>query len=143
MDFEMTAEERDAFLKEPRIAIVCVEQPNGAPLAVPIWFGYDPNVGIWISTTDDSLKAKRLRAAGRFTLVVQDEERPHRYVSTEGPVVEFRPVDPEKDIRPMAEVYAPDEVEMYVEASSQIPSSLVVMKPEIWRSMDQSKMPES
>lgn len=141
MYLKMTPDERDAFLKEPRVALVCIEQPNGAPLAVPIWFGYDPNVGIWISTMDDSLKAKRLRAAGRFTLVVQDEERPHRYVSVEGPVVEFRPVDPEKDIRPMAEVYAPDAVEMYVEASGQIPSSLVVMKPTVWRSMDQSKMP--
>jgi general stress protein 26 len=140
MDLKMTAEERDAFLKGPRVAIVAIEQPQGAPLAVPIWFGYDPSVGIWISTTDDSLKAKRLRAAGRFTLVVQEEERPHRYVSAEGPVVEFRPVDAEKDIRPMAEAYAPDAVEMYVEASSQIPSSLVVMKPEVWRSMDQSKM---
>lgn len=143
MDLTMTVEERDAFLSETRIAIICIEQPAGAPLAVPIWYGYDPSVGVWITTPDDSLKAKRLRAAGRFTLVVQDEDRPHRYVSVEGPIVDFRPVDPEKDIRPMAEAYEPDQVEMFIELSGQMPASIVVMKPEIWRTYDQTKMPKS
>jgi hypothetical protein len=135
----MKAADRHAFLSEGRIAVVAIERDDGPPLAVPIWFSFDPDVGITISTLNDSLKARLLRAAGRFTLTVQDEERPHRYLSAEGPIVEFRPVDPEKDIRPMAEIYAPTEVEMYVAASGQHPSSVVVMKPEIWRSIDQRR----
>ena len=71
--------------------------------------------------------------------IMWEEERPHRYVSAEGPIVECRPVDPERDIRPMAEIYAPEEVELYVAASSDYPSSVFVMQPEIWRSMDQSR----
>ena len=135
---KMSEEDRNVFLSEGRIAIVAIERENGPPLAVPIWFSFDPEVGLTISTQDTSLKAKLLRKAGRFTLTVQEEERPHRYVSAEGPIVEFRPVDPEKDIRPMAEIYAPDQVEMYVAASSEYPSSAIVMKPETWRSMDQT-----
>lgn len=135
----MTEEDRTAFLSEGRIAIIAIERRNGPPLAVPIWFSFDPKVGLTISTQDSSLKAKLLHAAGRFTLTVQEEERPHRYVSAEGPIVECRPVDPERDIRPMAEIYAPEEVELYVAASSEYPSSVFVMQPEIWRSMDQSR----
>jgi len=142
MDLTMSPQERDAFLAEPRIGLICIEQPGGSPLAVPIWYGYAPDRGIWITTTDDSLKAKRLNAAGRFTLVVHDEERPHRYVSVEGPVVEARPCGPEADIRPLAERYVgPEEQEMYVQVSSQTPCSLYVMKPEVWRTMDQTKVP--
>ena len=136
---KMSTEDRHVFLTEGRIAIIAIEQDNAPPLAVPIWFSFSPDEGITISTMDASLKARLLRAAGRFTLTVQEEERPHRYVSAEGPIVEIRPVDAERDIRPMAEIYAPDQVDMYVEASSQIPSSVFVMKPETWRSMDQSK----
>ena len=143
MDLTMSAEERDAFLSDPRIAIICIEQADAPPLAVPIWFGYEPSVGIWITTTDESLKAKRIRAAGRYTLVVQDEERPHRYVSAEGPVVDIRTLDPEKDLRPMAEAYAPDRVEMYIQSTRQFPSSIFVMKPEVWRTLDQTKIPKS
>ena len=140
MNLKMNDEERDAFLAETRIAIICIERKERPPLAVPIWYSYDPAVGISVSTQNDSLKAKLLKAAGRFTIIVQEEERPHRYVSAEGPIIDFRAVDPEKDIRPMAEVYAPEEVEMYIQASSQFPSSLIVMKPDTWRTMDQSKV---
>ena len=88
---KMSEENRDAFLSEGRIAIVAIERENGPPLAVPIWFSFDPEVGLTISTQDDSLKARLLRKAGRFTLTVQQEERPHRYVSAEARLWSFGP----------------------------------------------------
>ena len=144
MNLEMTEAEREAFLAQPRIALICIEQEASAPLAVPIWYGYTPAVGIWIATTEASLKARRLDSAGRFTLVVHDEDRPHRYVSVEGPIVERRPLDAEGDVRPMAERYVPEaDQEAYVEETKRIPSLLYVMKPEVWRTMDQSKLSPS
>ena len=39
----LSKEEREAFLAEPRIGVVSVAGDDGRPpLAVPIWYGYDP-----------------------------------------------------------------------------------------------------
>jgi hypothetical protein len=41
-----------------------------------------------------SRKAAAIRAAGRFSLCVQDDIPPYRYVSVEGPIVGEEEVDP-------------------------------------------------
>ncbi len=55
---------------------------------VPIWYAYEPGGLPWILTGADSRKMTLIRAAGRFSLLVQRTDPTVRYVSVEGPVAE-------------------------------------------------------
>jgi nitroimidazol reductase NimA-like FMN-containing flavoprotein (pyridoxamine 5'-phosphate oxidase superfamily) len=91
----MSPADRDAFLAEPRVGVLGVDDPDDgrAPLTVPIWFVYDPEVGVTVVTSPAGRKGRALDRAGRYTLVVQDEAVPYRYVSVEGPIVSAEPPD--------------------------------------------------
>ena len=105
MALQMTREEREAFLADVHVGVISIDQPDRAPLAVPIWYDYDPAVGIWVITSPDSRKGRRLEAAGRYSICAQVETGLYKYVSVEGPVVSTRSADLEKDLRPMARRY--------------------------------------
>ena len=66
----------------------------GRTLAVPVWYSYQPGGLLTVLTGRRSRKAAAVRAAGRFSLCVQDERPPYRYVSVEGPVVSEEELDP-------------------------------------------------
>ena len=89
MDLAMSVHDREDFLAGPHVAVVGVVDPRGvrAPLLVPVWYGYQPGSVVTVQTGRDTIKARLIRAAGRFSLCVQDESAPYRYVSVEGPVV--------------------------------------------------------
>ena len=76
MSLAMTQEEREAFLADLHVGVISIEQEGRPPLTVPIWYDYTPHAGAWVITADNSLKARHLLAAGRFTLVAQSEEPP-------------------------------------------------------------------
>ena len=142
MSLTMTKEERDGFLADLHVGVISIEQDGRPPLTVPIWYDYKPGAGVWIITADSSLKAKHLLAAGRFTLVAQSEEPPaYRYVSVEGPVVETRAADLERDLRPMARRYFGKEPgDQYADATGAAGQTVFVMQPERWRTVDYSKL---
>lgn len=83
---EMTDEERDQFLAERRVAVLAIEREGKGPLCAPVWYRRDGDGTFEIAMADGSAKASLLRARGRATLCVQDEARPYRYVTAEGPV---------------------------------------------------------
>lgn len=137
----MTKEEREAFLAEPHVGVVCIEDPGRAPLAAPVWYDYTPDRGIWLVTGKRSKKGVALERAGRFSLVAQQEEMPYRYVSVEGPIVESRLSDLEQDRRPMAWRYFGEEMgNAYVESSDEVDSWLYRMQPERWLTVDYGKL---
>jgi nitroimidazol reductase NimA-like FMN-containing flavoprotein (pyridoxamine 5'-phosphate oxidase superfamily) len=143
MGLNMTVAERDAFLADLHVGVIAIERAGAAPLAVPIWYDYDPDVGVWVLTGAESQKGRALQAAGRFTLCAQSEEPPtYRYVSVEGPIVDVRPADTEKHSRPMARRYFGDELgDAYVASQAGGEPSLVfTMRPERWRTVDYSKL---
>ncbi len=82
----MSDSERDEFLDERRVAVLAIARNEAGPLCAPVWYRRTANGGFEIAMADASVKAKRLRAEGRATLCVQDEGRPYRYVTVEGPV---------------------------------------------------------
>ena len=141
MSLAMSPEERDAFLADLHVGVISIEQAGGPPLTVPIWYDYKPGAGVWVITADNSLKAKHLLAAGRFTLVAQSEEPPaYRYVSVEGPVVETRAADLERDLRPMARRYLGNEIgDQYADTTGVAGQTVFVMQPEKWRTVDYGK----
>jgi nitroimidazol reductase NimA-like FMN-containing flavoprotein (pyridoxamine 5'-phosphate oxidase superfamily) len=135
----LTHEQREQFLAEPHIAALAVDAGEGrAPLVLPIWYQYTPGGDIWIMTGPDSRKHELIRAAGRFSLLVERIEPTIRYVSVEGPVVDTRPGTLE-DLREMSARYLPAEkVDGYVEFASKNHGEQVIirLRPERWVTSD-------
>jgi len=105
---------------------------------VPLWYGFDSNIGVWILTNVESVKTRLMREAGRFALCVQDDTAlAYRHVSVQGPIVEERPCELERDLRPLAHRYLGIERgDAFVatrEASGQL---IFTMQPERWVTAD-------
>lgn len=131
--------EREQFLAEPHIgALSIAEGPDRAPLTVPIWYQYTPGGELWINTGPDSRKARAIRAAGRFSLLVQRTEPTVRYVSVDGPVTRTAPGGRERSWEMAARYLPPDQVPGYVEFElTQLGEHVAIyMRPEHWLSAD-------
>jgi len=102
MSLTMTKEEREAFLADVHVAVISVAEDGHGPLVVPIWYSYEPGGEVRIITGRTSRKGKLLERAGRFSLCVQTETLPYKYVSVEGPIVAVEAADLERDRRPLA-----------------------------------------
>jgi nitroimidazol reductase NimA-like FMN-containing flavoprotein (pyridoxamine 5'-phosphate oxidase superfamily) len=141
MDLRMSGEEREAFLAGVHIGVISIEREDGPPLAVPIWYGYEPGGNVWVTTGADSLKSTLLHKAQRFSLCVQTEEAPfYSYVSVDGPVVSVEPTDEDAVGRPMAHRYFGAELgDLYIESIKGAASLTWTMRPERWWSVDYSK----
>ncbi|GCB48349.1 pyridoxamine 5'-phosphate oxidase family protein [Streptomyces sp. NL15-2K] len=135
----LTREQREQFLAEPHVAALAVDAGAGrAPLAVPIWYQYEPGGDIWIMTALDSRKNRLISAAGRFSLMVDRLEPSIRYVSVEGPVVDTTPATLQQ-LREISARYLPAErVDAYVDFAWKNHGEQVVihMRPERWVSSD-------
>ncbi len=143
MSTRMTDPEREAFLADVHVGVISVADEGRAPLTVPIWYSYQPGRDVRVITDLDSRKGRLLEKARRFSLCVQSETPPYKYVSVEGPVVDLRASDLERDVRPMAHRYLGREGgDRYVESSRDASgeSVVVVMRPERWLTVDYSKL---
>ena len=105
MALQMSRAERDTFLADVHVGVISIDQPGRAPLGVPIWYDYDPAIGVWVITSPESRKGKLLDASGRYAICAQVETGLYKYVSVEGPITGTREADREKDLRPMARRY--------------------------------------
>jgi PPOX class probable F420-dependent enzyme len=141
MSLAMSRTEREAFLAETRVGVVGIPEAGRGPLAVPVWYAYEPGGEIRFVTSGESKKARLLRVAGRLTLCVQEETAPYRYVSVEGPATIGRP-DLERDIRRTAIRYLGEQMgETYLQAtaSENDRAVLVTVRPRHWLSADYRK----
>ncbi|WP_229844609.1 pyridoxamine 5'-phosphate oxidase family protein [Streptomyces cinnamoneus] len=138
----MSRPDRERFLAEPRVGVLGVTDSRGgdrAPLIVPVWYGYEPGGDVVVQMGRETIKARLLRAAGRFSLCAQDEGRPYRYVSVEGPVTAIEdPVDPAVREALTRRYLDPEEADAYLAATSdQLKDDVVFrMRPQHWRSAD-------
>lgn len=138
----MSRAEREAFLAATHVGVVGITEAGRGPLAVPVWYRYEPGGQVRFVTGARSRKAALIRKAGRVGFCVQTESPPYQYVSVEGPVTIGEP-DHERDVREMAIRYLGEQMaQMYLAmmAAEPEPSILVIMKPERWYSVDYSKL---
>jgi nitroimidazol reductase NimA-like FMN-containing flavoprotein (pyridoxamine 5'-phosphate oxidase superfamily) len=138
----MSRAEREAFLAATRVGIIAVTDPPHGPLAVPVWYRYEPGGVARFVTGARSRKAALIRQAGRIGLCVQSETPPYQYVSVEGPV-SFGEPDSERDVREMAIRYlgqALGETYLATLAADPEPSVLVTLTPQRWYSVDYRKL---
>ncbi|NED98300.1 pyridoxamine 5'-phosphate oxidase [Phytoactinopolyspora alkaliphila] len=140
MSFVMTEAERETFLSGIHVGVLAVERDGRAPLAVPIWYNYEPGGEVLLWMHRDTVKDRCIRKAGRFSLVAQTEDAPYKYVTAEGPVVAND--DPPTRAQALAIVrryLSEDDATAYVDDALGPNSILVRMRPEKWLSNDQSK----
>lgn len=142
----LTVEERQEFLAAVRVGVLTVapEQPDRAPLAVPLWYSYTPEAGVTVLTSRDSRKARAIEASRQFSLAVQDEGLPYRYVTVEGPVVEVRRCELERDLVPMAVRYLGEQAgraygQAWLEWGGAETDLVYVMRPVYWNTADFAK----
>jgi len=144
MSLAMTKAEREAFLAEVHVAIISIGETGRGPLAVPIWYSYEPGGEVQIVTDRESRKGTLIEQARRFSLCVQVESPPYRYVSVEGPVTSIGPADVEQHVRPLARRYLGQKAgDRYVDETggqaSWESSVMVRMRPERWLTVDYAK----
>jgi nitroimidazol reductase NimA-like FMN-containing flavoprotein (pyridoxamine 5'-phosphate oxidase superfamily) len=140
----MTKQERESFLAGVHVGIISIAEEGRAPLAVPVWYAYEPSGNLTIMTGRESRKGRLIARAGRFSLCVQTETPPYKYVSVEGPVVASEAADIERDLRPLAHRYLGIKIgDRYVEETRNLPTHndnvLIQMRPERWLTADYSK----
>jgi nitroimidazol reductase NimA-like FMN-containing flavoprotein (pyridoxamine 5'-phosphate oxidase superfamily) len=142
MSIAMTKAEREEFLAGLHVGVLSVTEEGRAPLTLPIWYSYEPGGEVCIITDPGSRKGKLLKRAGRFSLCVQSEDVPYKYVTVEGPIAGTEKADVDRHGRPMAWRYLGKEVgDQYVEATrGEIANAVVFrMRPEHWATADYAK----
>jgi PPOX class probable F420-dependent enzyme len=139
----MTSAARESFLAGVHVAVLSVDDPGRGPLAVPVWYSYAPGGTVNVITGGQSVKARLLRAAGRFSLCVQSESMPYRYVSVEGPIATVDATVPTEERRTLAVRYlgaAGGEAYLASTADQAAASVAFRMAPERWRTTDYGKV---
>lgn len=80
----MSPEQRDAFLREVRIAKLATVTAEGAPTAIPVWFEWDGEKARAFSARDVQ-KVRNIRRDGRVALTVEEAVGvPEAWVTIEG-----------------------------------------------------------
>jgi PPOX class probable F420-dependent enzyme len=84
---EMSAEEIEAFLREPRVAVLATVDRRGRPRTVPIWFLWEDGAA-YLFTARSSRKWRNLLANPAASLCIDHREPPYRSVMLDGRVEE-------------------------------------------------------
>ena len=143
MNFAMSREKREAFLAETRVGVFSVADGERGPLAVPVWYAYEPGGVLRFTTGGGTRKAACLRRAGRASLCVQSESWPYRYVSVEGHVEIGKP-DHDRDVASVARRYfGAERAAAYLRETEEERAKeiLVTLVPERWFAIDYSGWP--
>jgi len=140
-DLKMTEAEREAFLAGLHVGVLGVERADGPPLVLPVWYSYEPGGEVVVLTSASSLKGRLAAAAGRGSLVAQQEELPYKYVSVEGAIeIDELGAGGHDDIEPMAIRYLGAEMgKGYAAASTVTDEIRIRLRPERWWSVDYAK----
>ena len=141
MSTRMTRSEREAFLAGLHVGVLSLAEQGWGPLAVPIWYAYDPGGDVRLITERASRKGRLLAVGTRVSLCAQQETVPYRYVTVEGPVASIEPADRDRDLRPLARRYlGAEHGDRYANENPGEDTVLVRIRPERWLTVDYGKL---
>lgn len=143
MSFAMSVAQREQFLAGLHVGVLSVTAgETRAPIAVPVWYDYQPGGQVSVITGRGSRKGVALAAAGRMSLCAQDENPPYRYVSVEGPVG-IEELDPVERLAMARRYLGPEGGDQYVASNPDPERENIIfrMRPEHWLSVDYGKRP--
>jgi PPOX class probable F420-dependent enzyme len=139
MSVTMTREEREQFLVGVHVGVLSVASVDGGgPLAVPVWYAYQPGGTVNVITGGGTRKATAIRGAGQFSLCAQDERPPYRYVTVEGPVT-IEEVGQDERLELARRYLGLEGGDAYVAANPAVGQVVFRMTPEHWSAVDFSK----
>jgi PPOX class probable F420-dependent enzyme len=141
-DQKMTESERQEFLAGLHVGVLAIERADGPPLAVPVWYSYEPGGDVEVLTSASSLKGRLAAAAGRASLCAQQEELPYKYVTVEGAieVVALDAAASAAAVVPMAVRYLGEEMGRSYAATGVGPDDILIrLRPERWFTVDYAK----
>jgi PPOX class probable F420-dependent enzyme len=139
MSFAMSQAEREAFLAGVHVGVLTVAlRPGRAPLAVPVWYGYNPGGQVSVPTGGSSQKAAAIGEAGRFSLCAQDEAPPYKYVTVEGPAV-IEPAGLAERTAIARRYLGAEDGDAFIAANPSADDVIIRMTPERWYSADFGK----
>jgi nitroimidazol reductase NimA-like FMN-containing flavoprotein (pyridoxamine 5'-phosphate oxidase superfamily) len=139
MPAPMTRDECEAFLAGIHVGVLSVDEPGRGPLAVPVWYLYEPGGEIVLVTRPEARKARLLVAGTRVAFLVQSEDMPPKYVTIQGRVASANPADIARDVKPVVRKYIGAEVgDAYVDNTRPDGTNEIVVRirPERWYSRD-------
>jgi hypothetical protein len=114
-----------------------VAREEGPPLAVPVWYGYEPGGDVVVQMDDTSVKRRLIDRAGEFSLATQDETPPYRYVTVQGPVVGTRVGVSPADAEALARRYLDaDDLAGYLASADPDRMVEVRMRPDRWYAVE-------
>lgn len=137
-DQKMSVSDREAFLAGLHVGVLAIERRDGPPLAVPVWYSYEPGGDVHVLTSASSLKGRLAAAAGRASLCAQQEDLPYKYVTVDG-TVEIDALDPadRAPIEAMAIRYLGDEMGRGYAAQAETDDEIRIrIRPERWYTVD-------
>jgi len=137
-DQRMSPEDRETFLAGLHVGVLAIERADGPPLAVPVWYSYEPGGDVAVLTSASSVKGRLAAAAGRASLCAQQEELPYKYVSVEGPVeIDRIDADDRAPIEAMAIRYLGDDMGRgYAAQAAGDDEIRLRIRPDRWYSVD-------
>ncbi len=144
MSLAMTKKDRETFLADVHVGVLSIARDDGGTFTVPIWYDYEPGGEVVVVMGRGSKKDQLIQKTGRYSMCVQSETAPYKYVSAEGPVSSVADCDVDRDLRPIARRYLEAKLaDGYVDAMIQPggdPVIVVRMRPERWSTVDYAKM---
>ena len=143
MTYAMSRAEREQFLAQPHVGVVSVVE-DGAPLTVPIWYGYQPGGQVIVITGRESRKARAVEVARWLSVCTQSETWPYMYVTASGPAAISGPASHASQramaIRYLGEQGA-DRYMASLTASGAADEQITIeMTPQTWLTVDYAKM---
>ena len=140
-ELTMSEAEREAFLAALHVGVLGIERADGPPLVLPVWYSYEPGGDVVVLTSASSLKGRLAAAAGRASLVAQQEDLPYKYVSVEGSIeIDELGADSHDDVEPMAIRYLGEEMgKGYAAAGVAADEIRIRIRPQRWWTGDYSK----
>ena len=141
MSVTMSREERERFLAGVHVGVISVASVDGTgPLAIPVWYSYQPGGAVNVITGDSTRKAAAIRAAGRFSLCAQDENPPYKYVTVEGPAAPEEVASHDERLALARRYLGREGGDAYVSAIPTGGQVVFRMTPERWLTVDYSKV---
>jgi nitroimidazol reductase NimA-like FMN-containing flavoprotein (pyridoxamine 5'-phosphate oxidase superfamily) len=146
----MTTEEREAFLAEPHVGVLSVNNDGGRPpLSVPVWYSYEPGGNLTFFTGTQGRTAQKtalIERAGAISFTVQYPLPPYKYVTIEGSVIGVDRPPSAHQVLAIVRRYLPEEqAQQFTEAELglQSPSfALFTIRPDTWLTSDFGKLEE-
>lgn len=129
----MTCEpdDRDAFLQQPRTAVIATTGRDGRIHAVPVWYLWDGQV-FRVITERGSVKHRNAVRTGRATICVDEREGAYRYLTAEGTVAVQDPLPYEERLALHTLYRGAEAAKQVVDRGGHEKMVMLVLTPDRW-----------